>query len=94
MCGREKKLLPIYILKLFLKIICLKMKIEIEEAYLKELQNHSAMLSQICALVEDFCPTSNTTTVEAVQNLLDAYSKDYNLKKSLKNGWEKIDLKF
>lgn len=52
------------------------MKIEIEEDYLKELQSHSAMLSQICGLVEDFCTTSDTTTVEAVQNLFDAYIEE------------------
>jgi len=52
------------------------MKIEIEESHFKELQRHSAMLSQICGLVEDFCTTPDTTTVEAVQNLLDAYIEE------------------
>ncbi len=52
------------------------MKIEIEESRLEELQKHSTMLSQICGLVEDFCTTSDTTTAEAVQNLLDAYIEE------------------
>ena len=52
------------------------MKIQIEKSRLEELQRHSAMLSQICGLVEDFCTTPDTTTVEAVQNLLDAYTEE------------------
>ena len=52
------------------------MKIEIEKSRLEELQRHSAMLSQICGLVEDFCTTPDTTTAEAIQNLLDVYIEE------------------